>query len=87
MSEKTRRHFCGPPLPTRSSRRSTVCFYAKALSDHGVPYELHVYPLRPVTATLLWTTRPVPHPCRRRTPGAAEWVEEAKRWLRLSLLK
>ncbi len=58
-------------------------FYAKALSAHKVPYELHIYPKGyHGLATADGVTNIADDPWIRR---AADWMDEVKSWLKLVL--
>ena len=66
--------------------KAQFCGMLRLLSDHGVPYELHVYPSgRHGNAAV--DDQTCAAPLSAEDARGSEWVEEAKRWLRFSLLK
>mgnify|MGYP004669294847 FL=1 len=86
VSEKTPPAFLWTTAADEIVPAVNSLLYAKALSDHGVPFELHVYPTgRHGNAAVDDQTCAVPLSAEDARGG--EWVEEAKRWLRFSLLK
>ena len=86
VSEKTPPAFLWTTAADEIVPAGNSLLYAKALSDHGVPFELHVYPTgHHGNAAVDDQTCAVP--LSAEDARGSEWVEEAKRWLRFSLLK
>ena len=86
VSEKTPPAFLWTTAADEIVPAVNSLLYAKALSDHGVPFELHVYPTGHHGNAAV-DDQTCAAPLSAEDARGSEWVEEAKRWLRLSLLK
>lgn len=57
-------------------------FYAKALREHNVPFELHIYPYGQHGLSVV-TDQVYAQPLNEKVKRAGKWVEDMKSWLKL----
>lgn len=67
-----------PIVPVNNS-----LLYAQALSAHGVPFELHIYPFgkHGLATSDLWTNTEIPP----EVACTADWIPNLKKWLAINL--
>lgn len=57
-------------------------FYARALRDHNVPFELHIYPVGPHGLSVV-SDQVYVNPLDDKVKRAGKWVEDMKSWLKM----